>query len=382
MPTDEQLIASARALAPAIRARAAETERLRRPHDDTMRELAEAGILQMFVPKRWGGSEARLGTMLDVVEEISSACVSTGWVTAFYIGHNIYVGKFDEQAQEEVFGPRGYTLLPAATAPTMVAERRPGGWEISGRASWGTGIMHADWVLVSGRTEEGPRSFLLPVSDVEVKDVWHYTGMAGTGSNDFVVDKVFVPDHRTVSGIDFHQGATAGSAIHANPLYATPFLVLAYCTIVGVLTGGLKGAMGEYETLVKRRVRNFSGVVVKDQQHAHIELGDMEIRTRIAGDLARQTFDRAEAMIGKRPITLEDRLAMKGHVAFVSKHCRDTANAMMANAGASSFHADMPLQRFWRDLNTVCSHAFWDWDATRELVGRQLLDLPPNNPLV
>ena len=55
---------------------------------------------------------------------------------------------------------------------------------------------------------------------------------------------------------------------------------------------------------------------------------------------------------------------------------------MMAAAGASSFHDSQPLQRIWRDLNMVCSHAFWDWDATRELTGRQHLGLPLNHPLV
>lgn len=62
--------------------------------------------------------------------------------------------------------------------------------------------------------------------------------------------------------------------------------------------------------------------------------------------------------------------------------CRETANRMMAAAGASSFHLDQPLQRIWRDINTVCSHAFWDWDVTCEITGREHLGLPLNHPLV
>jgi alkylation response protein AidB-like acyl-CoA dehydrogenase len=380
--TDAELIERARALAPGIAARAAETEALRRPHDDSIRELIEAGIIQMFVPKRWGGSEASLSTMMEVVEIISAACPSTGWIAAFYISHNIYVAKFPEETQEELFGPTGYTLLPAASAPDMKAKKVEDGWIVSGRAAWGSGVMHADWVLMSGLAEDGPRSFLMPIDKVEVIDVWNYTGMAGTGSNDYRATDLFVPDRHAIRGADFHGGATDGSRLHANPLFSVPFLVSAYCTIVPVLTGTLIGALRAYEDVVERRVRNFSGIVLKDQQHAHVTLGDFRISTLAAADLARALYGRADAILNSRPFTLEDRLQLKGQAAYVSKHSRETANRIMAAAGASSFHVEQPLQRFWRDLNTVCSHAFWDWDITSELTGRQRLGLPLNYPLV
>lgn len=380
--TDLQLIERAKALVPAIRARAEETERLRRVHDDTIRELAEAGIFQMFVPRRWGGAEASLDTMRAVVEIISAACVSTGWITAFYIGHNIYVTRFSEQAQEELFGPRGYVLMPAATAPDMEAEKVAGGWLVSGRAIWGSGVMHADWVQISGRVGEGARSFLVPISDVRVVDTWEFAGAAGTGSNDYVVDKVFVPDHRSLDLLEFNSGDTAGARLYEGLLYRAPFLLLAYCTIVPVVTGGLAGAAAEFEAMISRRVRNFTGVVVRDLQHAHITLGEMDVRARIAGELAVGVYDHAARIITAGNFPLDERVAMKGRVAFISEHCRQSVNAMMSNAGASSFHLSQPLQRFWRDLNTICSHAFWDWDSSREIVGRHRLQLPVQHPLV
>ncbi|MCC7258785.1 MAG: hypothetical protein IT486_10490 [Gammaproteobacteria bacterium] len=380
--SDQELIDRARALIPAIKARASQTESLRKLHDDTLRELLDAELVQMFVPKRWGGSEADLRTMLEVVAAISSACVSSGWITAFFISHNVYVAKLSFQAQEELFGSRGYVLLPAANAPTMSARRVPGGWEVTGRASWASGIMHADWMLVTGITPEGLRIFVLPVEDLQVDDVWHFAGMAGTGSNDVIIENAFVPDHRTLSAAEFLGGPTPGNAHHQNPLYTIPLLTLAYCTIVPVITGGVGGALREYENMVAGRVRNFGGAVVKDQQHSHIMLGEMQIATRIADDLARLAFDRTHAILHTRPFQLEDRLALKGHVAWVSKHCRGLINDMMSNAGATSFHLSQPLQRYWRDLNTVCSHAFWDWDTSRELVGRRQLDLPVKHPLV
>ncbi|MEX6723345.1 acyl-CoA dehydrogenase family protein [Parapedomonas caeni] len=378
---DEELIARARALAPGIKARAAQAEQLRRPHDDSIRELIDAGIIQMLVPRRWGGAEADLATMVEVVEIISGACMSTGWIASFYINHNLYITKMNERVQEEVFGPRGFALLPAANAATMKAKRVDGGWLVSGRAPWGSGIMHADWVLVSGIDEAASRLFLLPAADAKVADVWHFAGMAATGSNDIVLEEVFVPEHRAIEHAEFGQGPTEASLRYDNPLYSIPMLPIAYNTISGVLSGGLRGAYEEFEATVTRRVRNFSGAVVKDQQHFHIMLGEARIATQMASDLARLTVARTTALARKEPFTLEQRLDLKAKVAFLSRLCLDSVNQMMSRAGSSSFHHDRPIQRYWRDLNTLCTHAFWDWDATRELVGRHQLGLEPNHPL-
>ncbi|AYG93890.1 hypothetical protein D8I30_00850 [Brevundimonas naejangsanensis] len=382
MTSSSELIGRARELLPTLKARAAETEALRRPHDDTIRDLIDAGIVQMLVPKRWGGAESDLKTMYEVVDVLAQGCVSSAWIAAFYIGHNLYAAKLTPKAQDELFGARGFVLLPAATAPTMKAEPVEGGWRISGRAPWGSGVMHADWVMVSGMTpEKAPRSFVMPVSDVTVDDVWRFTGMAGTGSNDIVVDDIFVPDYRSLDGVDLRKGPTDGTALYDNLLYAIPLVPMAYATIVPVLTGGLKGALTAFESIVDRRVRNFSGDVVKDQQHAHIVMGEMQIATRAVDVLGRAHIDRTEALV-QTGFTTEDRIALKGSAAYLARTGREVMQAMMASAGSSNYHHDQPIQRFWRDLATVTSHAFWDWDIAREQVGRRHFGLPISHPIV
>ena len=120
---DTQLIDRAKAMKPTIAARAAEVEAMRKPHDQSIQEMIDAGIIQMLVPAKWGGAESNLNTMFQVVEAISSACISTGWITSFYINHNVYVAKFDPQVQAEVFGVRGFTLTACRAAGKCRAGR-------------------------------------------------------------------------------------------------------------------------------------------------------------------------------------------------------------------------------------------------------------------
>src|SRR5690606_25593085 len=80
MTSSSELIGRAHDLLPTLKARAAETEALRRPHDDTIRDLIDAGIVQMLVPKRWGGAESDLKTVYEVVDVLAQGCISTAWI--------------------------------------------------------------------------------------------------------------------------------------------------------------------------------------------------------------------------------------------------------------------------------------------------------------
>lgn len=371
--SDSELVARARELAPGIRARAAEVAKMRKPHDDSIKELLDAGIIQMFVPKRWGGSEASLTTLPEVVEIISAACPSTAWVTAFYISHVIHAVYFPEQTQEEMFGTKGYALLPGGFSPDLNARKVDGGWEVSGRTLWASGIVHADWALTAGRAGDEVRAFVIPTTDIEVLDTWYLTGMSGTGSNDFVADKVFVPDHHSIPLGNLLNGISQGAELHGNPMYSLPFLIGAYCTFLPVITGGLDGALQAYKEIVN--ARKVDGMAIKEQQHTQVMLGEMQLAVNVAKEIARSVYNHAGKVSRGYTLTEQEKLLLKGQTAFAANHCRDTVNKMMATAGSSAFHIDQPLQRIWRDINVICSHGFIDWGRTRELVGKECLTL-------
>jgi 3-hydroxy-9,10-secoandrosta-1,3,5(10)-triene-9,17-dione monooxygenase len=378
-----ELIQTAAALAPGIRSRARETEQMRRPHPDSIDELIASGLLKMCSPRRWGGDEADFLTLVEVVETIAGACMSTGWIASFYIGHCLALAKFPLRAQEEALGERGFALAPAASAPNLSARRTGQGYVLSGRAIWGSGIMDADWVILTGMVEgEGVLNFLIPAADVEIHDVWQFAGMSGTGSNDYSVQDIFVPAHRTISALEWMTGPTEGSMLHDNPVFSAPFLAIACAQIAGVFSGGLTGMAEGFRTIVERRVRNFSGAITKDQPQAHIELGEALFDARIARDLARAQARSTEGLIARGKPTLDDRIYLKSHVAFLSQHCREAANRIIAKSGASNFQLDSIVQRHFRDINMLSTHAFWDWNVARELGGRHALGLAPNNPLV
>ena len=107
--TDE-LVERARAIAPAIAARAETSERDRRVADETIADVAEAGLFEILVPQRYGGHELGISSMVKVMKALSPLDVSTGWTlpsTWFTIG----CGAFCQKRRRRKYSPMARHVL-------------------------------------------------------------------------------------------------------------------------------------------------------------------------------------------------------------------------------------------------------------------------------
>ena len=376
--TKEELLERVNSLLPAIAARSQQSEVDRKPNDDTISELIEIEVMQALVPACYGGHELGLDTLMEIGRAIGSVCLSTAWVTAFYVGHNWMLTKFSEKIQREVFADRPFALIPIQPSPNVSIKPVSGGYEISGRSNFSSGIMHSDWVGIVKSIGDDARAFVVPIDDVEVDDVWHMSGMAATGSNDVVTEDLFVPEYRTIPAVNLFE---AKQSIHKNPLYTMPLLPFIYCEVLGIFCGGLEGATSAFDDLMQTKVKAWGGDVLATKQSVHINLGEAHARARATGVLLERLVDDTKAIVERGSFTLDERLDLKLRAGYLCDLCREGMNSMMARSGTRSFRLEAPLQRFFRDMNALTSHAFFDWETCRELFGRHRVGLEPNHPL-
>ncbi len=376
--TKEELLERVNSLLPAIAGRSQQSEADRKPNDETIKELIDTEVMQALVPACYGGHELGIDTLTAVARALGSACLSTAWVTAFYIGHNWMLTKFSEKIQREVFADRPFALIPIQPSPNVSIKPVSGGYEISGRSNFSSGIMHADWVIIAKSTGDDARAFVVPVEDVDVDDVWYMSGMAATGSNDVVTENLFVPEYRTIPAVDLFE---AKPSIHENPLYTMPLLPFIYCEVMGIYCGGLEGATSAFDDLMQKKVTTWGGDVLATKQSVHVNLGEAHARARTAGFLVDRLVSDTQTITARGDFTLDERLDLKLRAGYIGNLCREGVNAMMARAGTRSFRLEAPLQRYFRDMNALTSHAFIDWETSRELFGRHRLGLDPNHPL-
>lgn len=386
--TPEELVRRTTALKPLIAAHALECEALRRPVDAVWNAIRKTGCFYHFVPKRYGGLEFDIDSFIDAMLPIAEGCGSTGWVAAFCVEHNWMLAQFPEKFQDETFGGDfPYIIAPGATNPPGVAEPVEGGYRLSGAWKWGTGVMHADWVLLVGMVpgESPPRQLFLglPAADVDVLDTWDVAGMAGTGSNDIRCRDVFVPEHRVMDMGEMRNGCAPGAKIHAhNPIYRMPMTPFLAITAAIAAVGVARSAIDHFKERIG--VRTLLGTTTKqiEKPAAHMRLGEAAAVTEAAEMILREVGRRNVALASQEGLVRnEDRIALRAQVALAMDMCRRAIRLVVEGAGSSAHMTTSPLQRALRDINVMASHVVYDFDAATELHGRALIGLAPNTPV-
>lgn len=353
--------------------RAVEAEELRRLPAATIDDYRASGLGGLLLPARYGGHQVEFPEILDPIRRMAHGCASSAWTLGFYILHNWMLALFGEQAQDEVFA-HGPVLCPAPLAPTGRAAPDGDGFRLTGRWSWATGVMDADWVLVGAICGPDqapyPALVLLPAAEIRIEDVWHTAGMRATGSNDVVVDDVWVPAHRLVNVVDIYAGTTPGAALHDAATYRWPMVPALALVAAMPALGSAERAADLFAQRLGNRVLAYSGAAQKDQPAAQIRLGAARVRLRALRGLLDDTVGRIQDAVGRgerlaRPARADARAA----AAHIVHESRAVIADLTEASGASAHFVNNPLQRIKRDVDIICGHVVFDYDVARELAG-------------
>ena len=265
--------------------------------------------------------------------------------------------------------------MPGTVNPSGEATELPdGSFELSGHWQFGTGIVHADWALLSGRIvgdEKGlPHMFLVPAEDVEVKDTWHVDGMAATGSRDIVAQSVIVPPLR-VSGI---PAPTWLLPLDAPYLHRIPMRPMLSLTAAIPALGCARRSVELFRRRMTERIMFGTTKRQSETTPAQIRLANLTVRTAIAENTMR-TAAREMTAHGRGEINLSmlDHAQLRLTIAHVVRMCRDIVRDVMEASGAGAHFLDNELQRIHRDMHMISGHTVFDIDSVAIELGRELL---------
>ena len=373
-----------------VRARARATENARQQTPETIELIKELGLVRALVPKVYGGLEHDVYDWLQALRLLSTADMSAGWVAGLASAHSFVITKFDKRVQDEIWGELGPdAIVSSATAlfDDGIAQPTDGGYTLSGRWRFASGITAADWVMalikvpVADSGEHAPYWALIPKSDFTIDDTWRVSGMRGSGSHDFTVDNIFIPDYR-LGGPGLAVEPTDGP-LYDNPLYTLPFLVIFPIIFAPVAVGGAEAAVELFRTQLATRKAALSGVPLKNSALSQVRLAEAAMRTRAMVALIEKRWqDVADHVRDNR--TIDPDIAMWWRVddAYVGHEAVRIAEHIIEGAGASIYYEKDVLQRFWRDLHSVGGHTHFNTDSAMQILGRHLLDLEPDPTLI
>jgi 3-hydroxy-9,10-secoandrosta-1,3,5(10)-triene-9,17-dione monooxygenase len=367
----DEAMRRARALVPALRARAAGAEAGRQMETETLDDLHRSGLLRFHQPRRWGGMELPLVALFDVPAEVARGCASTGWNVANLGVHHWLLALYDERAQAEVWGADPDALIASGIAfPQGRGRRVDGGFVVSGHWNFSSGVDPSGWNMLAAIIRDGDRVIdhrmcLVPRSDYEIVDDWHVLGMRSTGSKSVRATEVFVPEHRALS-MYLARGGTEfpGAAGNPNPIYRVPMAALGSHCLAGAGVGNAQAALELTIEAVKERSTNYTGMRMRDFQALQLRVARAGAMVDAARLVIRADCLEAEriAQAGRAP-SIEDKLRYKRNVAYAMERCTEAVDVLHALAGANGIYDHYPIQRLFRDQHALAAHIGFSWDA-------------------
>ncbi|HEY6820814.1 MAG TPA: acyl-CoA dehydrogenase family protein [Burkholderiales bacterium] len=384
VPTHDELWGRAEALLPVLRERAAKCEELRRIPDETLRDFHDAQLYRIHQPKRVGGAELEFAAVVTFGALLARACASTSWVWVNYAAHHMMLGMFPREAQDEIWNASRDALIASSFVfPAGKAKKVKGGYLISGRWPFSSGVAPSEWNMLAGLAwldDNAPpeqRVFLLHKSQYKVIDNWYAGGLRGTGSMDVEASEQFVPEHRTLAVSDTKGGPTPGSAANPGPLFQVPVFALFPYMLSGVPLGIAEGLIDDYGP----RSGKMTGARVAEIQSTQIRLGEATAYARASRLVQLANCREAEELIskGKAPdMKAKARYRLEG--AYAVDWAVRAVDVMFGLAGASGLYESGAAPRAFRDAHAVKQHFSFNTDIAGTTYGRIALGLPSDNP--
>jgi len=384
VPTREEMVRRVSELVPVLEKHTAWAEENRRLHQDSVDALTEAGVFRMRTPKRYGGYESDTRTLVDVATELARVDGSLAWTAAVYWIPTWMAGLFPDQAQDEVFTAPDVRVC-GTLSPSAMAAPADGGVVVNGKWGFITGAWHSQWqeiiaVQVEPDKEPQPIIALVPITDVQIVDDWHTSGLRGTGSVTTIAQDLFVPAHRVLPLGAVLQGQSASAGNAQVPMYRSPLLPVAAASSVGTVLGLARAGLEAFmERLPDRKI---TYTVYESQREApvtHLQVADATMKVdeaefhahRLAG-----LVDEKCAVAGAW--NLLERAQTRGDLGAVCRLGKDAVDILNSASGGSSIFQDVPIQRIMRDIQAVNQHALMNSTTNSELYGRILCGLDPN----
>jgi alkylation response protein AidB-like acyl-CoA dehydrogenase len=382
--TPHAAVAAALSLAPQIQASRDELEATHRLPPALVEALRQAGLFQMYLPQAMGGPELEPLTVFQAIEALSRVDGSVGWCSMIAVAESLFVGWLQPEVGYTLFGQPPDARMAGSLRPEGKAYVVEGGYRVHGRWDFASGINHANWLMCTCHVMDGDspqrtpgglpltRILLVPVTAARIIDTWSVVGMCGTGSQDFVVEDVFVPAAHTFSLAE--PPAASGPLYHQRLLF-----VVAWTPTVANALGMARGALDTFTRLAQQAHSTSSTTLLRDRPQVQTQVAEAEAIVNAARAYVLSAVSTAwEAVCSgvpdPGPAIAQARLAITHGMHEAVR----AVDLVFHAAGTNAVYRKHGLERYFRDVHTAVQHAA-GLHINIETAGKVLLGLQPHD---
>ena len=358
-----------------ISARSEEIELARRVPRDIIEKLRVAGIFSMTVLEEHGGTERDIRDSMAVIEALSHADASVGWCAMIYLTTATAASSLSSEWAKRIMALGKPCAITAGSAqPGGRGIKVEGGMEVTGRWSWGSGIHHCDLVC-GGTVIEGERGkpqihvVYFEPDQLTLYDNWNPSGLKGTGSIDFSVEKAFVPEGRwTILG----GSPRRSSGVLSRIPYFGMFASCVACVPLGIA----RRAIDDFCELAHVKVPTGGKRAIYQSSIVQLDLGRAE--ALVAGaryHLFGAMGDVCDKLSQGHKLTIDDVRSLRLAASQTALSCAQAVDIVYHAAGGSAPLPECSLQRHFRDVHTATQHAMVDRKFLSQSGAARLLGL-------
>ncbi len=356
-----------------------EGEALRHLPADLADDLIATRLFQAWVPAAYGGDQLDVPAVLDAIEEASYHDGSLGWCAMIGATTSLLAAYLPPEWATVIYGDpvscTGGHAMPLGRALPV-----DGGLRVSGRWQWGSGSDHCTFigggcVVVDEEGHRAPRAdglvapFVFFARDeVELLDTWDVMGMRATGSTDYEVHDVVVPEGRWAE-------PQLGRPVIDAPLYRFPFMAALALGVSAVSIGLGRRAGDELVELAGAKRPAQSSRTLAERPVVQADVARAEAAHRSARAFVREQVAEAWAAAEQGPLGDLDRRNLRLAATNATIASTHAVGLMYDAAGGSAVYRTSPLERVFRDAHVATQHAMVA-PRTLEVLGRVALGLP------
>ncbi|GAA1226608.1 acyl-CoA dehydrogenase family protein [Prauserella halophila] len=361
-------------ITPVLEENADQGEELGRLSDEAAKALWESGVFKVGIPRELGGYEFSPRQVIDTIAKVSYADASAGWAfmalqmvtgtTAAYLGPDAVAELFPDPAGD------GHALIAGQGTKLGTAVKTDGGYRISGRWHFASGISMATHIHTAALCEETGEAliFTLPKEQATVIDNWDVMGLRGTSSHDYVCEDLFVPDSHV------YDIATT-TTLHGGAIYRMGLANMSGICHTGWALGVGRRMLDELKALAAKKTGGPNASV--DTQQFYAEYAQAEAKLRSARAWAMDVWDDNEATLDAgEPLGTEQETLTRLMLNNTTWSVHAVGQTVYKWAATAALRRGV-LQRFFRDLHAGTQHVT-SGPVVLQNCGKLLSGLAPN----
>jgi indole-3-acetate monooxygenase len=385
-PVSADYLARVRKLAPALKASAAEIDERRELPAAIVDRLVDEGFFRLLLPRSLGGAELLPADYVPIIEAIAEIDASTAWCLNQNSGCSMTAAYFAPEVAKEIFGgPRGILAWGPGPGEARVVA---GGYNVTAQWSFASGSHHASWlgchvpvIESNGRprleSDGSPavRTLVFPKSKTKFTDIWHTIGLRGTGSDQYAVKDLFVPEAYSLQSIARNS---PDKRREMGLLYCFSSLSLYAAGFAGVAMGCARSTLASFIELARDKIPRGARVTMRNNNVVQSQAGQAEARLSSAyGYLIRSLEEITEAVRERGHVTLDERMTIRLASTFCIHTALEVTDILYQAAGATAIFNENPFERPWRDVHSV-SQQLQGRQVHFETVGAHMMGLEPD----